>query len=55
MKCELPNCEISEGEKETAKRLNMHPEDFHYMMDVHMDVIAELARQRRARYADAVE
>jgi hypothetical protein len=53
MKCEHPNCNVSEGELETAKRLNMHPEDFHYMMDVHMEVLAELAKKRRKQYAEA--
>lgn len=54
MKCEDDNCKISEGEIETAKRLNMHPEDVHYIMDVHMETIAELAKIRRKRYAEDV-
>lgn len=52
MKCENDRCEISEGERETAKRLNMHPEDVHYIMDVHMETIAELAKKRRMQYAE---
>ena len=54
MKCENPRCEISEGERETAKRLNMHPEDVHYILVVHMETIAELAKIRRKRYAEDV-
>jgi len=52
MKCEHPNCNVSEGEMETAKRLNMDPEEFHYMMDVHVEVIAEIAKNRPKRYAE---
>jgi hypothetical protein len=50
MKCENPQCQISEGEIETAKRLNMHPEDVHYILDVHLDTLHELAKARRKKY-----
>jgi heme oxygenase len=48
LKCERTNCEISESERRTAKRLNMHPEDVHHMMDVHMEMIEEVLKEQIA-------
>lgn len=47
LKCERTNCEISEGEKETAKRLNMHPEDVHHIMDTFCDAVGDLTKAKQ--------
>jgi len=50
--CDNPNCNLSEGEIETAKRVGMDPQELHDLLDVHMEVLGELAKKRRKQYAE---
>jgi hypothetical protein len=44
-------CEVTEAETMTAKKLNMHPEDVHNLMDWHMQSLRAIAEAKRAQYA----